>query len=280
MKKFLLLLIPCLSFADNTIYLNQTQLNQARQQIQNSGNQAVNNMQQSSQVLSTIKFNNLNLAPIESEIAKAKPLMTNSRPLENKLPDGQKYYLYSESIVSDSQNYLAQYQDGRPLNINQVIGEYNQITKDSKKVLGNNRLLIFISSSMPKKSIINLMTQASPLEAVFVVRGLINGSYVNTYKYFYSLKGENQVGIMINPTLFSAMKIDVVPTFALYQSDQDLLSTACKVTPKYTKVSGEVTVRYALSRLTDSDNKDLAQIARNELDILDSSGSFKNRSVK
>lgn len=280
MKKTLILLIPYLSFADNTIYLDQTQLNQAKQQIQTSGNNAVNNMQQASQILSTVKFNKLNLSPVESEIAKAKPLMQNSQPLATKLPDGQKYYLYSESVVSDSQNYLAQYQDGKPLNINQVIGEYNQITKDSKKIIGNNRLLIFISSSMPKKSIINLMTQASPLEAVFVVRGLINGSYVNTYKYFYSLKGENQVGIMINPTLFGAMKVDVVPTFALYQSDQDLLSTACKVTPKYTKVSGEVTVRYALSRLSDSDNNELAQIARNELEILDSSGSFKNRSVK
>ncbi len=280
MKKLLITLIPCIALADTIVTINQDQLNQAKQELQQSGNNAINGMQQASQTISSIKLNNLNLTPVESEINMAKPLISKSKLLNNKLPDGQKYYLYSESVVSDSKEYLAQFKDGKPLDINQVITDFNDITKNAKNRLGTNRLLIFISSSMPKKSISNLMTQAAPLHAVFVVRGLINGSYVNTYKYFYSLKGDNDVGIMLNPTLFNAMQVDAVPTFALYQSNQDLLSTACKVAPKYTKVSGEVTVRYALSRLQDSENKDLAQIARNEVTILDNSGSFKNRKAQ
>lgn len=266
--------------ADTSITLDQQQLNAAKQTVQQSGKKAIANMQQSSQALSTIKLSGLNLAPIESEIKLAAPAFRNTQPLSTKLPSGQKYYLYSESVVSDSKAYLAQYKDGKPLDINQTIADYNQLNKNAKNKIANNRLLVFISSSMPKKSIINLMTQAAPLGAVFVIRGLINGSYVNTYKYFYELKGDNQIGIMINPTLFKAIDVDVVPTYALYQSDQDLLSTACNVTPKYTKVSGEITIHYALEQLSRSSNRELAQIADNELVILDNSGSFKNRNLK
>ena len=121
------------------------------------------------------------------------------------------------------------------------------------------------------------MQQASSIGAVFVVRGLINGSYVNTYRYFYGLKGENTVGIMINPTLFKALQVDSVPTFALYQSEQDLMRAACNVAPKYTKVSGEVSVHYALEQLNRSNNADLAQIATNELNILDNTNFYKGK---
>jgi|LauGreDrversion4_2_1035121.scaffolds.fasta_scaffold03693_5 type-F conjugative transfer system pilin assembly protein TrbC len=283
-KKLLLGTLFCglseLVAADTAITLDQQQLGNAQQTVQISGNKAIANMQQSSQALSTIKLKNLNLKPVESEIEYAQPVFKNTKPLSTKLPNGQKYYLYSESVVSDSKAFLAQYKDGKPLDINQTITDYNQLNKNAKNKIGNNRLLVFISSSMPKKTIINLMTQAAPLGAVFVIRGLINGSYVNTYKYFYALKGDNEIGIMINPTLFKALDVDVVPTYALYQSDQDLLSTACNVAPKYTKVSGEVTVHYALEQLSHSTNQDLAQIAKNELDVLDNSGTFKNRSTK
>ena len=276
MKKLLTLIVfNSLVFADTTLSINQQQLGIAKNTVQQSGKQALSHMSEASQALASIKFANLDLKPVESDIKSAQELFKHVQPLKTKLPNGQKYYLYSESLVSDSQASLAEY--GKPLDINQTISDYNQLTKNAKAKLGNNRLLVFISSSMPKKSIINLMTQAAPLGAVFVVRGLINGSYVNTYKYFYALKGNNQVGIMINPTLFKALDVAVVPTYALYQSEQDLLSSACNLTPKYTKISGEVTVHYALEQLSLSNNLELAQIARNELNLLDNSASFKKR---
>lgn len=275
MRKLILTLIPCLAIADNSVILNQQQLNIAQQQIQQSGNSAIAKMPASSQAISAIKLNQLNLEKTKIEIEQADPLFKKTKPLTNKLPNGQKYYLYSESVVSDSKQALAQYKT--PLDINQTITDYNALAKNAKTKLGDNRLLIFISSSIPKKTITNLMSQASAIGAVFVVRGLINGSYVNTYKYFYGLKGDNTVGIMINPTLFGALKVETVPTFALYQSDQDLMHTACNVAPKYTKVSGEVSVHYALEQLNRSTNSELAQIAANELDILDNVNSYKGK---
>ena len=275
MNKFLLFLIPGIALADTSISLSQQQLNDAQTQIKRSGNQAIASKENASQALSAIKLKNLNLSAAKTEIELSQPIFKNTKPLTTKLPDGKKYYLYSESVVSDNKAALAQFK--QPLDINQTITDYNSLLKNSKAKLNDNRLLIFISSSMPKKTIINLMNQASAIGAVFVVRGLINGSYVNTYKYFYGLKGENTVGIMINPTLFNALKVETVPTFALYQSEQDLLSTACNVAPKYTKVSGEVSVRYALEQLNRSDNADLAQIAANELDVLDNTNFYKGK---
>ena len=268
------LLIPVIALADTSITLNKEQLSITQKQLRHNAQQAVAQMPKYAQELSTIKLNQLDVTAVESEINQAQSLFKDIKPLSNKLPDGQKYHLYSESVVSVSKEWLIQQKT--PLDINQTISDYNLLVKNARMKLGDERLLIFISSSMPKKTITNLMSQASSIGAVFVIRGLINGSYVNTYKYFYDLKGNNNVGIMLNPTLFKAMQVSSVPTFALYQSEQDLMSQACNVTPKYTKVSGAVSVRYAVERLTHSSNPELAQIASNEIDILDNTSFYKD----
>lgn len=260
------------AFADTSIYLNQNQLQQAQQSIIEQGNKAIANVPQTQQELS--KYQKVDTAVSESLIKQSQRYF-NAAPLKNTMPDGQKYFLYSESLVQQNNEYLAK--NKKPLDVNQAISDYNAITKNAKLQLGDNRMLIFISSSMPKKTITNLMTQASSLGAVFVVRGLINGSYAETHKYFFSFKGNNKVGIMINPTLFKAFDVTQVPTFAVYKSKQDLLKTACNVAPEFVKVSGDVTLRYALERLNQSTNSDLAQIAANELAVLDSSGFYQGR---
>ncbi len=270
-----LLLIPFIAFADNSITLNKVQLDMAKEQLRQNGQQAVEQMPKYSRDLSTVKLNQLDLITIESDINQSQTIFKDIKPLTNKLPNGDKYYLYSESIVNDFKEFLAQQKT--PLDINQTISDYNALVKNAKTKIGNERLIIFISSSMPKKTLINLMSQASNIGAVFVIRGLINGSYVNTYRYFYNLKGNNTVGIMLNPSLFKAMQVDSVPTFALYQAEQDLMTTACNVTPKYTKVSGEVSVHYALEQLTHSTNSELAQIAANEIDILGNINFYKGK---
>jgi len=226
--------------------------------------------------MAKIKLESLDLTRANMEAEHGQKL-TSVKPLSSQLPTGEKYYLFSESVVSDSKQYLSQYSDGKPLDINKTINDYNAMSKNAKLKLGDSRLLIFISSSMPKKTIINLMQQASSLGAIFVVRGLINESYVRTYKYFSDLKGDSNVGIMINPTLFKALDVTLAPTFALYESAQDLLQTACNTVPVYTKVSGDVTVRYALEQLKQSKIASLAQIASNELDILDNDDFYKRK---
>lgn len=278
MKKQLCFMISVICFnlyADSSITLDQQQLQQAQQDIQAQGNKAIQSMPQASATISNVKLKQLNLGETESQIALAQQQFAKSPKLQNRLPTGEKYYLFSESVVSDNQAYLAKVK--KPIDINQAISDYNSLRENAKAKINNNRLIVFISRSMPKKTIVNLMSQASAIGAVFVVRGLIDGSYTKTTKYFYDLKGDNTVGVMINPTLFKAMDVKTVPTFALYQGEQDILTTACSIAPKYSKVSGDVSVHYALEMLARSKNLDLAQIANNEIEILDNSGFYKKR---
>lgn len=264
-------------YADNTIILNQQQLQETQSEIIKQGNSAIAQIPQTKKQLSTINLNNLDLRDTKEQIKQSDQYFKNIKPLSNQLPSGNKYYLFSESVVNQNQQFLAQYGKNSPLDINQTISDYNAMLKNAKSKLGTNRLLVFISSSMPKKTITNLMHQGSALGAVFVVRGLINNSYVKTYKYFYQLKGDNTVGVMINPTLFKAFEIDSVPTFALYQSSQNLMQTACNVAPTYSKITGEVSIDYALTQLKQSRNLELAQIASNELDVLQNSNYYKGK---
>ena len=271
-------IINC-AYADNTIVLNHEQLQETQKEIAKQGNIAIDKISQTKKELSSVNLNNLDLSATKEEINQAQPYFNNIKPLSNKLPNGNKYYLFSESIVSDSSQAVAQYKNS-PLDINQTISDYNAMLKNAKMKIMDNRLLIFISASMPKKTIVNLMNQGSSLGAIFVVRGLIQGSYVKTYRYFYQLKGDNNVGVMINPTMFKAFDITSVPTFALYQSSQDLMHTACNIKPNYTKVSGEVSIDYALTQLKNSHITDLAQIANNELDVLEASNFYKGKSIE
>ena len=260
MKKFLLLLVMTNVYA-TTITLDRAQLDQTTEMIKKNGSQAIADIPKTGRALRAVKLNDLDLSATKAEMNQAGEQFKHVKPLDTKLASGQNYYLYSDAVTKDKAS----------VDINQTISDYNAMLKNDKNSIGDNRLLIFISSSMPKRTIMNLMAQASALGAVFVIRGLINGSYVKTYRYFSGLKGKNTVGIMINPRLFKAFKVDVVPTFALYDSKQDLMHTACNVAPSYTKVSGEVTVHYALEQLKLSKVSNLAQIAANEMDILEGS---------
>jgi len=273
MKKLtILLVLASLSYADTDIYLNQEALQTTKNMNVQATNNAIKNAPIIESELKKVNLDNLDTQAVESETKTTAPYF-KAKSLKNKLPDGDKYYLFSESIVSENQKQLQN--NPTPLDINKTLSDYNAMIKNAKASIGDNRLLIFISSSMPKKTIVNLMRQASGIGAVFVVRGLINNSYTYTYKYFFDLKGDATVGIMINPTLFSAFSVNVVPTFALYKSDKDILSTACGVAPEYVKVEGELTVHSALEQLSRSQHADLAQIAVNELDILDGQSFYK-----
>jgi conjugal transfer pilus assembly protein TrbC len=266
-------------YADNTIILNHEQLQETQKEIVKQSNATIDKIPQTKKELSSVNLNSLDLSTTKEEINQAQPYFNNVKSFSNKLPNGNKYYLFSESIVIDSSQTITQYKNSHsPLDINQAIIDYNAMLKNAKMKIMDNRLLIFISASMPKKTIVNLMNQGSSLGAIFVVRGLIQGSYVKTYRYFYQLKGDNNVGVMINPTMFKAFNITSVPTFALYQSSQDLMHTACNITPNYTKVSGEVSIDYALTQLKNSHIIDLAQIANNELDALEASNFYKGKS--
>ena len=97
----------------------------------------------------------------------------------------------------------------------------------------DSSLYIFVSFSMPKESLKALAVEAKKHNAVLVIRGLIDNSFVKTAMVLKEL-GE---GIILDPTLFKEYDIRVLPTFVRNHGEG------------YSKIAGNVSLAYALEKL-------------------------------
>lgn len=126
-------------------------------------------------------------------------------------------------------------------------GKLQNNTKSSSKL---NKLLIFISTSMPEQSLIALDEQARRAGGVLILRGLINGSFKDTAAYITSLSDKG-ISAIIDPRLFAMFNVEVVPTFVVKPNDSNpCFDKKCRYTPMHDKVSGNITLEYALELIS------------------------------
>jgi type-F conjugative transfer system pilin assembly protein TrbC len=96
----------------------------------------------------------------------------------------------------------------------------------------NSSLYIFVSFSMPKETLKALAIEAKRHNAVLVIRGIIENSFLKTATFLKEL-GE---GVVLDPLLFREYNVVVVPTFIeAHQAG-------------YRKISGNVTLAYVLQK--------------------------------
>jgi len=109
-------------------------------------------------------------------------------------------------------------------------------------------LMIFVSSSIPPSSLKDLMIQARKSHGVLIFRGVINGSLRKTKDYLAQLGKEN-VSAIIDPRLFEEFNITLVPTFVvLGKGYKNCTDSRCNFTPLHDRISGNVTLQYALEQ--------------------------------
>jgi len=117
------------------------------------------------------------------------------------------------------------------------------------------QFIVFASLSMPPQSLKPLIRDTAKAGGVLVFRGFPN----NSMKQFATQLGkivENQnqmANIGIDPRLFRAFDVQAVPTYVVVSSDFDLcagFSCQSKV-PPYDRMTGNVTIDYALSAFVD-----------------------------
>ncbi len=112
-------------------------------------------------------------------------------------------------------------------------------------------LLVFVSSSMPKTSLIQLGKDVAKLDGILVFRGLINNSFTNTTKFMQEI-GYNKVNTIIDPKLFSLFAIKQIPTFIVLSSNTNLCPDyKCDATPIYDFIQGNITLNYALTKIAE-----------------------------
>ena len=222
---------------------------------------------------STIQINSNDNYKITSDYIHSKNFVNES---------SNQYSLYSNEYRQQLSEQAKEYQAAAgkkqyAMSADEALSYYSNMLKNGKSAIGENRLLIFISYSMPKPVLERLIKQGSQVGAVFVLRGMVDGSMKKTQKTFFTLKQNYGVGAMINPKLFGTFGVDRVPAFVVYNdSGQDLLKKSCNSTPPFAKVSGDVSVRYALDQLKKSNTSGIGQLSSNYLDIMDSN-SFYNK---
>lgn len=96
-----------------------------------------------------------------------------------------------------------------------------------------NKILVFVSFSMPEASLKSLVEEAPKHNAVLVMRGLYEDSFVKTAQ---KLKDLN-LTIDIHPDLFESHKITSVPTFIELKDNKPVK-----------QLSGNVSLSFCLSK--------------------------------
>jgi len=100
-------------------------------------------------------------------------------------------------------------------------------------------ILIFVSFSMPKASLIELNNQAQKYNATLVMRGIYKNSFSEMRKKILEISPDG-LSINIDPKAFEKYNIKQVPTFILVENNKEI-----------NRLSGNVSLDYAYEKLSE-----------------------------
>lgn len=129
-----------------------------------------------------------------------------------------------------------------------LAGRYQGSFTDAQK--SSPDLMVFISTSMPKKALLMLGEQARAAGAVLVLRGMkgvlgTKGVMEETTKALQPI-ADTGAAIQIDPEAFGRYHVTAVPTFVIASKEESCGSDICDA--KSYALSGDVTLEYALEQ--------------------------------
>jgi conjugal transfer pilus assembly protein TrbC len=108
-------------------------------------------------------------------------------------------------------------------------------------------MMIFVSFSMPRESLLRIVEQSERTGARLVFRGFHGDKMTDMSARISALLGKHRVEAVIHPPAFGLFKVNQVPALVLAQSDAaDQLDNGCAQPDRYVKVTGDVSQDYAL----------------------------------
>ncbi len=108
-------------------------------------------------------------------------------------------------------------------------------------------MMIFVSFSMPRESLLRIVEQSERPGARLIFRGFNGDKMTDMSKRISALLGNHRVEAVIHPPAFTQFKVNQVPALVLAQSDAgDQLDSGCAQPDRYVKVTGDVSQDYAL----------------------------------
>lgn len=114
-------------------------------------------------------------------------------------------------------------------------------------------LLVLVSLAMPDASLKTLLKDVSAAGGQLVLRGFLEGSVAATAARIAELIGEggDARGFIVDPRLFRTFAVEAVPVFIVPAGPLvDCDAPGCTASaPPHDRISGNVTLRYALQRI-------------------------------
>jgi len=140
--------------------------------------------------------------------------------------------------------------DAKENGLGELLKNYRFKVDEVKKIsISHYPLMIFISSSIPKESLKDLMFQAKRAGAVLVLNGFI-GSLKNTQEFF-SNNFKDDLAVIIDPRLFELFQVKIVPTFIVMKDvSQNCDNDKCQFSPIHDRIAGNISLQYALEEIS------------------------------
>lgn len=108
-------------------------------------------------------------------------------------------------------------------------------------------MMIFVSFSMPRESLLRIVEQSEKTGARLIFRGFNGDKMTGMAAHISALLGKHRVEAVIHPPAFSQFKVNQVPAMVLARSDAgDQMDSGCAQPNRYVKVTGDVSQDYAL----------------------------------
>jgi len=196
---------------------------------------------------------------MQSASKKVYQEFTNNKTMQGMIETYEKNIYSSRQFQSAFKKYV-------PYNYYAFFNSQVKRAKNLSPAVGNDRLFICISQSMPMNEIRSYVRQVAYLgdkDIVFVLRGFIGGvKYIKpTIRFFYNAtkKDPNCSGLVncklysvvfdVNPLVFRKYKIDRVPAFVFVPNYHRITHSNFNKDDGAYVLYGDVSLKYAIELL-------------------------------
>lgn len=137
--------------------------------------------------------------------------------------------------------------------IAEFTGEMHQVIKPQEPIVTHlkkvSQVLVFLSFSMPEKSLQAWLLQCKQSGATPVIRGLIHNSFKDTMSIIQTLSKKTGIGMQLDPILFKTFDITRVPAVVYVKDTPDCPANMDCKPVSYDSLYGDVSLDYALEKM-------------------------------
>lgn len=197
--------------------------------------------------------------PNDADIQKAQQ---HTRDIFNALPQASTIQQqYGNTGIPHIERIQAPVTNAK-VDIADIARQFQGVTSGNATKVPKYDLLIMASLSMPKEALIRLAQQAQRAHATFVFRGLSGNSMTKMSQDVRNAMGGQLASVVINPMAFKQFSVTRVPAIviATHQAG-NVLESGCSRPQTYVKVTGDVSLDYALDYIERKSSPQWASVA-------------------